>query len=163
MNTDPRTPKPSIPQDDEGFSLSDAAKKDKYAECRRRWREKNVEKRKLDMAAWRNKNPDKAAIHARTYYHNNKNKLLNYTRNDRILYPEKHSARYKLQYAIRKGYITKPTVCSRNPDHAGRKVEAHHPDYSKPLEVIWVCRQCHRVLDGVTKHNLNPAPGEVSQ
>ena len=25
-----------------------------------------------------------------------------------------------------------------------RNVEAHHADYSKPREVEWVCRPCHR-------------------
>jgi hypothetical protein len=24
-------------------------------------------------------------------------------------------------------------------------VEMHHPDYDKPLEVIWMCRSCHLV------------------
>lgn len=26
------------------------------------------------------------------------------------------------------------------------KVEMHHPDYSKPLEIIWLCRDCHLEL-----------------
>lgn len=37
------------------------------------------------------------------------------------------------------------------------KVEMHHEDYDKPLEVIWLCRICHmdlhneRKLEGVSK------------
>lgn len=27
------------------------------------------------------------------------------------------------------------------------KTEAHHPDYTKPLEVIWYCRKHHRIID----------------
>ncbi|KKQ63520.1 MAG: hypothetical protein US85_C0016G0016 [Candidatus Shapirobacteria bacterium GW2011_GWF1_38_23] len=27
------------------------------------------------------------------------------------------------------------------------KTDAHHEDYSKPLEVVWLCRNCH-----ITKH-----------
>lgn len=27
------------------------------------------------------------------------------------------------------------------------RIERHHPDYSKPLEVIFVCKSCHGLLD----------------
>jgi len=30
----------------------------------------------------------------------------------------------------------------------------HHPDYSQPLRVYWLCRACHRKLDGMTKIGL---------
>lgn len=29
-----------------------------------------------------------------------------------------------------------------------RKVEAHHEDYSRPLEVRWLCRDCHAAAHG---------------
>lgn len=44
-------------------------------------------------------------------------------------------------HAIRSGKLTKPNHCTRcfkkcNP-------HGHHQDYSKPLEVVWVCPSCH--------------------
>lgn len=37
--------------------------------------------------------------------------------------------------------------------HCGSdKAEKHHPDYSKPLEVVWVCRDCHMALHRAAKY-----------
>jgi hypothetical protein len=29
------------------------------------------------------------------------------------------------------------------------KVQAHHPDYSKPLDIVWLCKSCHKRLHAV--------------
>ena len=42
----------------------------------------------------------------------------------------------------RRGYL-KPELCERCEEP---KVEMHHPDYDKPLEVVWLCRPCHLTL-----------------
>ena len=50
-------------------------------------------------------------------------------------------ARAKIRYAVKIGKIKKPKkceVCERI-----KPVQGHHEDYSKPLEVIWLCSGCH--------------------
>jgi ribosomal protein S27AE len=55
--------------------------------------------------------------------------------------PEKQTAERKLNRAVKAGLVVKPEACGR----CGRSpVEAHHPDYSEPLVVLWLCRFCHR-------------------
>lgn len=55
---------------------------------------------------------------------------------------DKSFARGKVTYAIRVGILVKEACyCGET------KVEAHHPDYSKPLEVIWACKRHHVKLD----------------
>jgi len=56
-------------------------------------------------------------------------------------FPEKYSARNALNVAISYGKIKRPKVCSCCGKEA--RICAHHYDYSKPLEVIWLCYQCH--------------------
>jgi len=60
-------------------------------------------------------------------------------------YPEKYRARYLVNNAIKKGLINKPTSCSTCEVEASR-IEGHHFDYSKPLEVMWFCTPCHRSI-----------------
>lgn len=55
--------------------------------------------------------------------------------------PVKRAATYIVNNAIRDGRLRKPAHCSKC-KKAGR-IEGHHPDYAKPLEVIWLCSGCH--------------------
>lgn len=63
----------------------------------------------------------------------------------RAKYPEKARAHAAVQGALRAGHLVRPATCERCGGAA--LVHAHHPDYSRPLAVVFVCRPCHRVLD----------------
>lgn len=62
---------------------------------------------------------------------------------------DKQKARMMVKEAVRTGKLTRPTCCSKCDTET--KIEGHHEDYTKPLEVIWVCRSCHRELDKLLK------------
>lgn len=58
--------------------------------------------------------------------------------------PEKLKARRAVAYAVRCGKIIKPDTCQRCSKPTPRHLlGGHHEDYSKPLEVVWLCRACH--------------------
>ena len=56
---------------------------------------------------------------------------------------EKHYARNKVWRNIKTGKLIKSPclICG------AIKVEAHHKDHSKPLEIIWLCRKHHTEAD----------------
>jgi hypothetical protein len=54
---------------------------------------------------------------------------------------EKQAARKTLAKAVRYGRIVRPDACQKC--GAITEIHGHHPDYSKPLEVEWLCRSCH--------------------
>jgi len=51
------------------------------------------------------------------------------------------NARALMNYHLRKGRLTRPSSCTAC--HKECIPEGHHQDYSKPLDVMWLCRQCH--------------------
>ena len=59
-------------------------------------------------------------------------------------YPEKYAARWAISNAIATGKITRPTICPSCSTEIF--VEAHHPDYDKPLDIDWACSECHREI-----------------
>lgn len=57
-------------------------------------------------------------------------------------YRVKQNARVYLNNHIKMGLVQRPNECKCG----NNKVEAHHENYSKPLEVLWLCRECHANL-----------------
>lgn len=78
---------------------------------------------------WNKKNPDKRRNIVNRY--NKKN-------------PEKKIARQSVMWAIKLGFMKKPSKCEICKKEI--QVEAHHKNYNKPLEVNWFCRLCHMKL-----------------
>lgn len=49
--------------------------------------------------------------------------------------------------AVRDGRLIKPIECQlRRPGCIGGRIEGHHHDYSKPLDVWWCCDFCHKLI-----------------
>jgi hypothetical protein len=64
--------------------------------------------------------------------------------------PEEKSAQRSVMYAIKSGRLTRlPCRVCGNP-----KTEAHHEDYSKPLDVVFLCRVHHRAADAERRARL---------
>lgn len=55
--------------------------------------------------------------------------------------PQKVAARNAVNAAVKRGELLKPTDCEMCGQQ--RKVAGHHDDYSKPLQVRWLCAACH--------------------
>lgn len=60
---------------------------------------------------------------------------------------DKYLARQDLRRAVARGKIIKPKCCELCNKEAER-IEGHHQDYSKRLEVIWMCVDCHKSEHG---------------
>lgn len=61
-------------------------------------------------------------------------------------YPERVRAQQIFNHALAKGRIKK-SACAKC---GAKRVHAHHPDYSKPLDVVFLCSPHHAVV-----HELN--------
>ena len=57
----------------------------------------------------------------------------------------KRRARRDVRTAVTNGAMNKPNYCEIC-NKAHPQIEGHHDDYSKSLEVRWVCSPCHKSL-----------------
>lgn len=108
------------------------------------WRDNNIEKVRAKKREYRAKNKDMFMESGKKYRANNKEASRNSTRKYRMNNKEKYIAHGAVKSAIRSGKMKKmPCVICGD-----IKSVAHHEDYSKPLEVVFLCRKHH-----VERHN----------
>lgn len=93
------------------------------------------------------------------YYHKWK-KTDNAKEYFKSIYPERRKkySIYKMASrtvtnAVRDGKLIKPEKCTLC--LSIENIEGHHPDYDKPLEVVWLCRKCHRNYHKELKKELS--------
>jgi transposase-like protein len=114
-------------------------------ECRstvtKDWRATNIEAVREIERARRAANPERSRQWARDANARRGERLREYRSRTWERDRQKRSARKKTRRAARHGRVERPTVCSWCGAEA--RVEAHHVDYSLPLEVTWLCRSCH--------------------
>jgi hypothetical protein len=63
--------------------------------------------------------------------------------------PKKRAAHDAVRNAIRSGQLI-PWPCCAVPE-CDRAPEAHHPDYDKPLSVVWLCPSHHKEVHAMVE------------
>ena len=87
------------------------------------------------------------------YVKGNPSKVREYVERNRK-HQEKYREEYKLSsrcrsavyMAIKKGILMRPDECEWC-GKSKKRIEAAHYDYSKPLDVKWLCSSCHKKWD----------------
>ena len=115
------------------------------------------EQRRIGQIAYRAKYPDRVREQRKTFLAShptywddwwaaNADKAKEYEAKKNARLPERRKAHSIVCHALERGEIAKPATCSKCD---ATRIEAHHVDYSKPLEVVWLCRihhvEAHRV------------------
>jgi hypothetical protein len=67
----------------------------------------------------------------------------------RAAYPERVKAQTAANNALRDGRLVRVTLCQGC--RLQRRVEMHHPDYARPLLVVWLCKPCHAIADKIRR------------
>lgn len=88
---------------------------------------------------WRNANLDKARAASRAWHAAHPEETQANLKKTKAKAPWKQNARVRVHRAIKAGLLS-PAPCEVC---GAAKAQAHHDDYSKPLEVRWLCHPHH--------------------
>lgn len=106
------------------------------------WAATNGESRQASIRRYRENNREKTREANRRYRRTNPNRVLEIGQRYRDANPEKRQAHAQVASAIRSGRLVRPSACETC--GADGPIHAHHHDYSRPLDVAWLCPLCHK-------------------
>lgn len=107
--------------------------------------------RKTYQKTYYHAHKEKRIAYWKDYYQSHKKQKINIVKTWGQANPENKRAIEIYNSALRKGIIKREERCEECgiiPDHT---LHGHHIDYSKPLEVVNLCRSCHRLLHNAIK------------
>lgn len=160
----------------ENIRATKAKRKDKALEHARKYKEVHKEELRKKQKIYYDLNREKLCEKSRNYskyltdeqkkkkreYHKiwrnsqaGKEYLKNIWKQRKQTYKIHYKASEKVKDAIKSGKLIRAEKCMLC--LSNEKIEAHHPDYNKPLDVVWVCQKCHRMLHrGMKERNIKP-------
>lgn len=164
-------------KDESEFGKDNAKRDKKCSHCKECTREKsnkyyhnNKDSVSKKFKEKYKKNPEKYRSMSRNYGALHREDVAERSRRWRKEHPEKHKevqenklirtgkqirkAQNALSNAVAIGLIKRSTSC-QNCGKTGCRIEGHHKDYGKPLDVIWLCGVCHKVEHGITKNDVS--------
>lgn len=119
-----------------------AANPGRTIELRKMRDERNPGRRAEVQKRWAQAHPESLAAGSRRYSERHPDRKREQARQWAILNPTKRWCHRKLNDAIKGGHVIKDTSC-QDCGTSSKRLEGHHEDYSKPLEVVWLCKTCH--------------------
>lgn len=102
---------------------------------------RNKEDIKRKTREYRAANRELVRKRERERYLKNKEAKREYHRQYRASRKKECAARAAVSHEVRMGRMVAPDTCSKCGCEA--KLDGHHEDYDRPLDVIWLCRPCH--------------------
>lgn len=79
---------------------------------------------------------------SREWARNNPEKMAEVKAQWQARNPEKRQCHISLASALTKGTLVKSASC-QSCGISGVRIHGHHHDYTKPLDVMWLCATCH--------------------
>jgi len=139
----------------------------KHAKYAAEWQKQNREKRLQQSRNWYERNLEQArqmSLDSTKKYlstdHGKKKARDRSAKWDKE-HPGKRRVHDRTMYAVKTGKIMRPKSCSSCSKEC--IPHAHHEDYSKSYEVIWLCSYCHFKLHHQHKHHRERASEKTVQ
>lgn len=117
------------------------------------WERANAERRTKQRKEWAGRNPERKRTYLRRWRKRHAAGLAEINQRYRERHPKKHRAHLAVKDAIHRGELIKPDRCVACGELTEpRELHGHHTDYSKLLDVEWLCQGCHQ-----DRHHKEPS------